>query len=94
MLLILSLTKKDNVHNAISSKKMGFFNPSGMDEKGPVKRRLKDRPSNLNQHLSNFTGYMGHRVSDSDLVGLEWGQGYNILKSCRVILLPPPVITT
>lgn len=57
-----------------------------MEEKGSVKRRLKARLSTLNQHLSTFTGHMGHGVADSDLVDLEQGQGDDFLQSYRVIL--------
>lgn len=37
---------------------------TGIDEKGSAKRRLKARLSAPNQHLSNFTGHMGHGVAD------------------------------
>lgn len=61
---------------------------TGIDEKGSAKRRLKARLSALNQHLSNFTGHMGHGAADSDLVDLERGQGNDFLQSFRMSLLP------
>jgi hypothetical protein len=88
MLFVINIKCNQNQQCAqsISSKTIGFCNPIRDDEKGPVKRSLPVRPSTLNQYVSNFTGYMGPGVSDSDLVGLEQG--------ISSVILLPSVITT